>query len=383
MSSPKPAFLPWIRQVGHDRTRAATVNPTTGSVVIAEATFLQMLRLEQRRTERSGRHLMLVLIGSQHFGGKSGGVLVDRFVRVLSARIRETDVLGWYERDHTIGILMTEIGNADPIAVETIMRKISQALEKQVTTKEAPALLVSYQLFPQREETGSGKRAGNSTSPGISRRRAPNKGAEVVKRLMDVVGSLTALLLFLPVILLVALLVKLTSAGPVLFCQMRVGRHGQLFPFYKFRTMSVNNDSQVHREYVTRLITGGKDVQVTGGIYKMTNDPRITPLGHFLRKSSLDELPQFFNVLRNDMSLVGPRPPLPYEYECYQLWHRRRVLELKPGLTGIWQVEGRSRTTFDEMVRMDLRYAKTKSLWTDCTILLQTPRAILSGRGAC
>jgi lipopolysaccharide/colanic/teichoic acid biosynthesis glycosyltransferase len=115
----------------------------------------------------------------------------------------------------------------------------------------------------------------------------------------------------------------------------------------------------------------------------MVNDPRVTALGRFLRKTSLDELPQFLNVLMNDMSLVGPRPPVPYEYERYQAWHRRRILEIKPGITGLWQVKGRSRTTFDEMVRMDISYARMRCLWLDLKILLQTPAAMFSGRGAC
>ena len=117
-------------------------------------------------------------------------------------------------------------------------------------------------------------------------------------------------------------------------------------------------------------------------VFKIVNDPRVTPLGHFLRRSSLDEFPQFWNVLRGEMSLVGPRPPLPYEVARYKRWHRRRVLEAKPGITGLWQVTGRSRTTFDEMVRLDLRYARSYSLWTDLKILLATPRAVCSGKGA-
>jgi lipopolysaccharide/colanic/teichoic acid biosynthesis glycosyltransferase len=147
--------------------------------------------------------------------------------------------------------------------------------------------------------------------------------------------------------------------------------------------MFVDNDSEIHREYVAKLIAGGADLGQEKGIYKLINDPRVTNLGRFLRKTSLDELPQFVNVLKNDMSLVGPRPPLPYEYERYKTWHKRRVLELKPGLTGLWQVEGRSRTTFDEMVRMDIKYASMNSLWVDLKILLQTPAAMFSGRGAC
>jgi lipopolysaccharide/colanic/teichoic acid biosynthesis glycosyltransferase len=162
-----------------------------------------------------------------------------------------------------------------------------------------------------------------------------------------------------------------------------MGQYGKEFCFYKFRTMYVDNDSQIHRDYIAKLIAGEGDLGDGRGIYKMVNDPRITAVGRFLRKTSLDELPQFVNVLMNDMSLVGPRPPLPYEYERYQIWHKRRVLELKPGLTGLWQVQGRSRTTFDEMVRLDLRYAKIRSLWVDLQILIRTPAAMLSGRGAC
>jgi lipopolysaccharide/colanic/teichoic acid biosynthesis glycosyltransferase len=165
------------------------------------------------------------------------------------------------------------------------------------------------------------------------------------------------------------------------FCQKRVGRYGKEFNFYKFRTMYAGNDPRIHHEYVARLIAG--DLAESNGVYKIVNDPRITPLGRFLRKTSLDELPQFVNVLKDDMSLVGPRPPLPYEFERYQTWHKRRVLELKPGLTGLWQVEGRSRTTFDEMVRMDIRYAIERSFWIDIKILLQTPAAMFTGKGAC
>jgi lipopolysaccharide/colanic/teichoic acid biosynthesis glycosyltransferase len=147
--------------------------------------------------------------------------------------------------------------------------------------------------------------------------------------------------------------------------------------------MYVDNDQRIHREYVTKLLAGASDPEHANGVYKLTNDPRVTPLGRFLRNMNLYELPQFLNVLRDDTSLVGPRPPRPYEYELYQTWHKRRVLELKPGLTGLWQVEGRSRTTFDEMVRMDLRYANIRSLWLDLKILMRTPAAMLSGRGAC
>jgi lipopolysaccharide/colanic/teichoic acid biosynthesis glycosyltransferase len=136
---------------------------------------------------------------------------------------------------------------------------------------------------------------------------------------------------------------------------------------------------------VTDFIKSGSQAQQPGGsqVFKITDDPRVTRIGRFLRKTSLDELPQFWNVLTGDMSLVGPRPPLQYEVEQYRSWHWRRVLEAKPGVTGLWQVAGRSRTTFDEMVRLDLRYVRSRSLWTDLKILLATPRAVVTGRGAC
>jgi lipopolysaccharide/colanic/teichoic acid biosynthesis glycosyltransferase len=181
----------------------------------------------------------------------------------------------------------------------------------------------------------------------------------------------------------IAVLVKCTSKGPVLYRKNRLGQHGREFRFYKFRTMYADNDPEIHREYVSKLIAGTANSKQSNGLYKLADDPRVTPLGRFLRRTSLDELPQFFNVLFNDMSLVGPRPPLPYEFERYNSWHRRRVLDLKPGLTGIWQVEGRSRATFDEMVRMDLRYARTRTIWRDLNLIARTPAAMFSGRGAC
>ena len=148
--------------------------------------------------------------------------------------------------------------------------------------------------------------------------------------------------------------------------------------------MHVSNDAEIHRRYVERFITAKAPANSGQAqpVYKITNDPRVTPIGRFMRRTSLDELPQFWNVLRGDMSLVGPRPPIPYEIGAYDVWHRRRLLEAKPGITGLWQVHGRSRTTFDEMVRLDLEYSRTWSPALDIKILLKTPRAVFSGNGA-
>jgi lipopolysaccharide/colanic/teichoic acid biosynthesis glycosyltransferase len=204
-----------------------------------------------------------------------------------------------------------------------------------------------------------------------------------VKRGMDIAGSILALVICMPLFAIIALAVRATSRGPILFRQDRIGQYGRRFTFLKFRSMRVNNDESVHKEYVKQLIAGVAErvpATATGeGVYKLAGDKRITPIGRFLRKTSLDELPQFLNVLRGDMSLVGPRPPIPYELAAYQTWHRRRVLQVKPGITGLWQVTGRSRVRFDDMVRLDLRYAISWSPWLDVKILMRTPAAVIKG----
>ena len=207
-----------------------------------------------------------------------------------------------------------------------------------------------------------------------------------LKRALDVLGSFIAIFMALPLFLLIAAAVKLSSPGPILFKQERVGQFGKRFMFLKFRSMYVDNDPTVHREFVEQLIDGRKGNACPRNkeerIYKITRDPRVTPVGRWLRKLSLDELPQFINVLKGEMSLVGPRPPVPYECEHYDIWHRRRVTDAKPGITGLWQVEGRSALPFDEAVRLDIKYIREWSLWLDIKIILKTPAAVLMCKGA-
>jgi lipopolysaccharide/colanic/teichoic acid biosynthesis glycosyltransferase len=195
------------------------------------------------------------------------------------------------------------------------------------------------------------------------------------------------MILLSPALLVIAALVRLDSEGPAFFRQERIGLGGKRFTFLKFRSMYVNNDPAIHKAYVTGLIRAGGATGAGGekgppDTYKIKDDPRITPLGRILRKTSLDELPQLVNVLKGDMSLVGPRPPVPYECQNYDVWHRQRVMQMKPGITGLWQVEGRSALPFDEAVRMDIRYIREWSLWMDLRIIFRTPFAILSCRGA-
>ncbi|HEV2864183.1 MAG TPA: sugar transferase [Pyrinomonadaceae bacterium] len=221
--------------------------------------------------------------------------------------------------------------------------------------------------------------------PVITLFREPlSQSARVVKRASDVVIASLALILLAPVWLLVALLIKLDSRGPVLYAQERVGMDGRVFLFLKFRTMLTGADDHAHREYQRRYIAGSPDTNLGDQqkpVYKLHADPRITRVGRVLRRLSIDELPQLLNVLRGEMSVVGPRPPIPYEVAAYEPWHRRR-LDMKPGLTGLWQVSGRNRLSFEEMVRLDLFYIENWSLWLDLKIILRTLPVMLRGDDA-
>jgi exopolysaccharide biosynthesis polyprenyl glycosylphosphotransferase len=207
--------------------------------------------------------------------------------------------------------------------------------------------------------------------------------ARGTKRISDIAIAALTLLLLSPFWLLIALLIKFDSKGPVLYTQERVGMDGRIFMVYKFRTMQVNTDSEIHREYQRKFIAGHAEANVgdeNKPAYKLRNDPRITRVGRILRRLSLDEVPQLFNVLRGDMSIVGPRPPIPYEVEAYELRHRRR-LDMKPGLTGLWQVSGRNRLPFEEMVKLDLFYIENWSLLLDLKIIFRTMLVMLRGDG--
>ena len=221
-----------------------------------------------------------------------------------------------------------------------------------------------------------------------------------LKRLIDVVISAIFLLILSPVMLLIAIGIKLDSRGPVIFSQTRIGSRprwldGKLifdlcpFTMYKFRTMRSNTSEDTHREFIEAFICNDhsamKELQKNSAgrssAFKLSHDPRVTPFGKLLRKSSLDELPQIWNILKNDMSLVGPRPALPYEVKMYQAWHYER-LQAKPGLTGLWQVTARSSVEFDDMVKLDIQYVKERNLFKDLWIILKTPFVVISGKGA-
>jgi lipopolysaccharide/colanic/teichoic acid biosynthesis glycosyltransferase len=224
---------------------------------------------------------------------------------------------------------------------------------------------------------------------GLTRSEAParvtgqSRSIAVLRRLFDVAVALALILLLSPLLIGVALAVRLDSRGPALFRQRRVGYLEREFTLFKFRSMRTDADPQSHQEYVTALIKG-EGADGGGGrenLYKLAVDNRITPVGRWIRRWSLDELPQLFNVVRGDMTLVGPRPAIPYEVAEYPSWYRERF-SVKPGLTGYWQVSGRSERTYEEMVRLDIEYAKRRSLGLDLSILVKTPWVVLSRKGA-
>lgn len=224
----------------------------------------------------------------------------------------------------------------------------------------------------------------------------PQNWYSILKRLIDILIAAITLILLSPLMLLIAILIKCDSPGPVTFKQKRVRPKkrtdsGELpeietFSFYKFRTMHHSASSEPHRDYLHAFIKNDhehmdKMQTANNQVRKLSHDPRVTRIGRFLRISSIDEIPQLWNVLKGDMSLVGPRPPIPYEVEMYEPWHQRR-LQAKPGLTGLWQVTARSSADFDEMVRIDIWYTEHQSLWLDLKIILKTPLSVLSMEGA-
>jgi len=354
--------------------------------VLSEEAFRRRIAIERKRTERSREPFLLMLLeaGSLQNGGKSDRTL-DGVVSAMKLTTRETDVVGWYRDRNTVGVMFTGLVVSDKDSVlSTILARVSQALQQEVSLERFNQITFSFHFFPDDwDGNSSGRPSDPVLYPDIFTPSSNQRALLRVKRAMDILGSTLMVIACLPLFAAIAIAVKVTSRGPILFRQDRIGQYGRRFTFLKFRSMRVNNDESVHREYVKQLIAGVADRMPANGngegVYKLAGDKRITPIGKFLRKTSLDELPQFFNVLRGDMSLVGPRPPIPYELAAYQTWHRRRVLQVKPGITGLWQVTGRSRVRFDDMVRLDLRYAISWSPWLDFMILLRTPGAVIKG----
>jgi lipopolysaccharide/colanic/teichoic acid biosynthesis glycosyltransferase len=356
--------------------------------ILAENVFHSMLTLERRRAERSSKPFVLMLLDANLENGTAEEIL-RQAVDIMLASKRETDLVGWYKKGAILGVIFTEVNQeGETLITETLRIKIESAFIKHLGRERASRIAISLHVFPETwDKDSSGWVADSKLYPDLKRKGSRKRLPLVIKRVIDVVGSGALLLMLSPFLAAIVALIKLTSKGPVIYKQERLGQFGARFKCLKFRTMYANNDPKIHQDYVQQFIAGKDGLNKSEGsdqpVYKLVKDPRVTFIGGFLRKTSLDELPQFWNVLRGEMSLVGPRPPVPYEFEVYDIWHRRRVLEVRPGVTGLWQVSGRNRTRFDEMVRLDLRYCQTWSIWLDLKILLATPRAVFNGGGAC
>jgi lipopolysaccharide/colanic/teichoic acid biosynthesis glycosyltransferase len=348
--------------------------------------FRHILRVQRLRTERSKKPFLLLLIDISRLIETTQNIeIVDKVKTSLDLSLREIDIRGWYDHNNrTIGVLFTEIESMDKASIDTIIHKIYDRFCEKLDPNWIKKIYISFHIFPETKQGLSADEPFNiNLYPDLVKKGLNKKLPLFIKNVFfDIVGSAIALLLFSPLFLIIAAAIKATSAGPVFFRQERVGLNGKSFLFLKFRTMTANNDPLKHKEYIKKFINQQNSSATEPGVFKLTNDSRITTVGHFLRKTSLDELPQLINVLKGDMSLVGPRPPIPYECDLYDIWHRRRLLSGKPGITGLWQVMGRSRTTFDEMVRLDLKYLREWSLLLDLKIIFMTPKAVIGGGGA-
>jgi exopolysaccharide biosynthesis polyprenyl glycosylphosphotransferase len=346
--------------------RARDINLIPTLVVGTNTEAEQTLNELRERKDLGYRVVGVVDPGGFHPALEFARTLVAGTLDDLPALIRELEIQEVIITDNTI-------------QSERLFEAMMQVGRKQkVEFRFAPSL---FNLLPQKtsvEQIG--------VLPMVRLFREPLSDVErFIKRASDIVISLISLILLAPLWLIFSLVIKFDSKGPVLFLQERVGMDGRIFLCYKFRTMRAGSDDAVHREAYRKNIEGseqanaGDDDKPVFG--KVKDDPRITKAGRWLRRSSLDELPQLLNVLKGDMSVVGPRPPIPYEVEEYDIWHRKR-LDMKPGITGLWQVSGRNRLTFEEMVRIDLYYIENWSLWLDMKIIWLTLPAMLRGDGA-
>ena len=320
--------------------------------------FTSILTRERDRADRTGLEFCLVAFEAGTNNGR--GAVTRYLVSLVTSRIRTTDDAGWLD-DGRIGVVLphTSTDGAWKFAHNVLKEFDEESPRPACTVYAYPSSWLS-------DADGGGEQAKPLDSAILG-------GIPAWKRAIDISGSIFALIVLSPLLLAVAILIKIVSPGPLFFRQERMGLLGKTFTLWKFRSMHVNADTSVHKEYLHELINNEKSMT------KLDNkkDPRIIPFGTILRKTGIDELPQLINVLRGEMSLVGPRPCLPYEAREYQPWQKRRF-DTIPGLTGLWQVSGKNRTTFKEMMRLDIAYAKKLKFLLDVKIFLKTIPAIVA-----
>ena len=327
-----------------------------------------VLERERARSDRGSRVFSLLA-----FTLRDRGVDVEALeslLRILQDRLRFYDEVGWLE-DGRIGVVLPDTPGAGAW-------KVADDVVAAYPLTFEPPLCQVYTYPSDWAELGDGEIA--APESGESKQRPARRMEPLFvrrmplwKRGLDVAGALAGLMLFLPALVVAAIAVRLSSPGPVLFAQWRAGAGNRRFKMYKFRTMQVDAE---RRKQELR-----SQNEQDGPAFKIKHDPRVTRVGRFLRRTSIDELPQFWNVLKGDMSLVGPRPLPCDEAEACHRWQKRR-LDVTPGLTCIWQVKGRSRVSFDDWVRMDVQYIRSRSVWSDLKLLVQTVLVVVLGKGA-
>jgi len=354
--------------------------------ISSQEDFSRILERERERSDRSGQGFSLVVFecGTQDSRTDVMRILIDR---ILSRGIRAIDEVGWFKEWSIATLLACTSPDGAGKFVKDILNGIPAGTEAPIcrvfTYPSSWYLKENGEGEERKDGTGDTLRSDDmraSTRPVSDQSRFECESFEKImgrpiplwKRFLDILGALVGFMLFSPIFLIIALFIKIVSPGPVFYRQERVGYQGRRFLFWKFRTMHVNNDGTGHKLYLSHLINGNAPMTKLD----RWRDPRIIPFGTVLRSTCLDEIPQLFNVLVGDMSLVGPRPCLPYEAEEYLQWHARRF-DIVPGMTGLWQVSGKNRLTFKEMIRLDIRYSREMSPWLDAKILLLTGPAIL------
>ena len=355
----------------------------TADGLLAEDRFRMLLDGEKRRVDRNGRFFSIAIFESGD--ADKDPPEITTIAKAVKDRIRITDAAGWL-KGQRIGVFLPDTPE-----------KGAWKLTDDISAKFAPASIGrNVQVYPfrapaEKQEPGrsdsGGVPAAAAKFPNNSRTakerhrcisvkcRPPAAGTQkrafrALKRTLDLTIALPVLAAACPLMLAIAAVIKLISAGPVMFMQERVGLTGDIFTMLKFRTMDVTADPAIHEQYVTGLVSNKKRMA------KIDDRQQLIPMGQLLRRTFLDELPQLLNVIKGQMSIVGPRPAIPYELNAYSDWHMERFAAL-PGMTGLWQVSGKNRLNFDDMVRLDIRYTRSRSIWTDVKILLKTPLAIM------
>lgn len=373
----------WLRRFAWHRRPAAREFISLNHGLYPEAYFREKLIQERRRAERSNKPLVVMIVDPENLRSVDNAEeITESLGEGVNTCVRGTDICGLLKEGTLIGVILTEV---EPDKIDTAKRVVTEKTRERLATLLSAEMVnrigISFRIYP--DVGGDSETFDMTFYPDVSSLSGGKIGGEIVKRSLDIVGSIAGMLLFAPLFILLPPLIKLNSKGPVFFRQERIGRNGRKFNVLKFRSMYLDNDDVIHREYVKQLIKGNVPATNEGtAVFKIQGDPRVTPVGRYLRKYSLDELPQFINVLRGEMSLVGPRPPIRYEVDNYSGWQRNRLIGKRPGITGLWQVTGRSSTSFDDMVRLDLRYLNRWTIFLDLKILLRTPLAVLKCKGA-